>query len=154
MNVLCNRLNLLTHMIELHLVEVDLNALVITTLEELEKACQIVFQRELHPLPRLQIDPEQIQKVLTNLLWNAIEAVAEEGGIIVTTAHIYPWAILAVRDNGCGVSQAFVRQSLFAPFQTTKSQGLGIGMFHSKKIVEAHRGYIEVESAEDKRKYV
>jgi len=45
------------------------------------------------------------------------------------------------------MSQAFLKSSLFRPFQTTKKKGLGIGMFQSKMIVEAHRGRITVESA-------
>ena len=49
-------------------------------------------------------------------------------------------------DNGCGMTPEFLRDSLFRPFQTTKKNGLGIGMFHSRMIVEAHRGRIEVES--------
>jgi signal transduction histidine kinase len=60
------------------------------------------------------------------------------------------WVVLAVSDNGCGMSEAFMERSLFQPFHTTKQQGLGIGLFHSKMIVEAHRGKIEVESEEGK----
>jgi signal transduction histidine kinase len=44
------------------------------------------------------------------------------------------------------MSPAFLKGSLFRPFQTTKKKGLGIGMFQSKMIVEAHRGKIRVES--------
>jgi signal transduction histidine kinase len=44
------------------------------------------------------------------------------------------------------MSDAFVRESLFRPFQSTKKNGLGIGMFQSRAIVEAHGGSIEVES--------
>jgi signal transduction histidine kinase len=44
------------------------------------------------------------------------------------------------------MSPEFLKESLFRPFQTTKKNGMGIGMFHSKTIVEAHRGHIEVES--------
>jgi signal transduction histidine kinase len=44
------------------------------------------------------------------------------------------------------MSDAFVRDSLFRPFQSTKKDGLGIGMFQSKMIVEAHGGSIQVES--------
>ena len=44
------------------------------------------------------------------------------------------------------MSPDFLRDSLFRPFQTTKKKGLGIGMFQSKMIVEAHRGDIQVES--------
>ena len=44
------------------------------------------------------------------------------------------------------MSRDFLRDSLFRPFQTTKKKGLGIGMFQSKMIVEAHRGNIQVES--------
>ena len=55
-------------------------------------------------------------------------------------------AVLSVADNGCGMSPEFLKNSLFRPFQTTKKKGLGIGMFQSKIIVEAHRGNIQVES--------
>jgi signal transduction histidine kinase len=44
------------------------------------------------------------------------------------------------------MSPDFLRNSLFRPFQTTKKDGMGIGMFHSKTIVEAHQGRMEVES--------
>jgi signal transduction histidine kinase len=44
------------------------------------------------------------------------------------------------------MSPGFIRDSLFRPFRTTKKKGLGIGLFQSKMIVEAHRGSIQVES--------
>jgi signal transduction histidine kinase len=51
-----------------------------------------------------------------------------------------------VSDDGCGMSLDFVNRSLFRPFQTTKKNGLGIGLFQSKMIVEAHQGRIQVDS--------
>jgi len=64
----------------------------------------------------------------------------------IQTSQSNGWAVLQISDNGCGMSQEFVNRSLFRPFQTTKKNGLGIGMFQSKMIVEAHKGRIEVES--------
>jgi signal transduction histidine kinase len=84
--------------------------------------------------------------VVTNLLLNARDAVGQGGQIRVETSQRDGWAVLLVADNGCGMSSAFLRDSLFRPFQTTKKKGLGIGMFQSKMIVEAHRGNIQVES--------
>jgi len=79
---------------------------------------------------------------------NAKEAVnaAGAGEVRLRTAQENGWILLSVADNGCGMSEEFLRRSLFRPFQTTKKSGLGIGMFHSKAIVEAHQGRIEVES--------
>ena len=68
------------------------------------------------------------------------------GGIRIATARENRWATLAISDDGCGMSPEFIAQSLFRPFKTTKKAGLGIGMFHVKTIVEAHRGRIAVES--------
>jgi signal transduction histidine kinase len=48
------------------------------------------------------------------------------------------------------MAKEFIERRLFRPFQTTKKQGMGIGLFHSKKIIEAHQGRIEVESEEGK----
>ena len=54
--------------------------------------------------------------------------------------------MLTVSDSGCGMSSAFLKESLFRPFQSTKKNGLGIGMFQSRMVVEAHGGTIQVES--------
>jgi signal transduction histidine kinase len=102
--------------------------------------------KELHPLPKVVIDPEQFRNVVTNLLLNASEAVGSNGQIRIETSQREGRVLLSVADNGCGMSADFQRDSLFRPFQTTKKRGLGIGMFQSRMIVEAHQGNLEVES--------
>jgi signal transduction histidine kinase len=72
----------------------------------------------------------------------------DKGEIQVATEQRDGWIVLIVKDNGAGMSEEFLRHSLFRPFKTTKKQGMGIGLFQSKKIVEAHGGKIEVESKE------
>ncbi len=96
------------------------------------------------------LDPELIQKVLTNLILNARQATGRDGLIEIETSQRKGWIVLTVRDDGCGMAQEFMRKSLFHPFKSTKTNGLGIGLFHSKMIVEAHRGKLEVESEEGK----
>ncbi len=54
------------------------------------------------------------------------------------------FATLPVTDAGCGIPKEFINQLLFRPFKTTKNQGMGIGLFHTKKIIETHQGRIEV----------
>jgi putative PEP-CTERM system histidine kinase len=95
---------------------------------------------------RLVFDPEQIHKVLKNLLLNALEAVGKTGDVRVKSGFESECAWVEVADNGCGISQEFLNRSLFRPFQTTKKNGIGIGLFHSKMIVDAHRGRLEVSS--------
>ena len=91
-------------------------------------------------------DREQIQSVVTNLVVNAREALGPEGSIHVQTEQVGGTVVLTVGDNGCGMSKAFLNDGLFLPFQSTKKEGLGIGMFQSRLIVEAHGGSIRVES--------
>jgi putative PEP-CTERM system histidine kinase len=145
-NAMCGRLSPLTQKLELHRVVTDLNVLVETTLTDLRSSLPATLMTALRPLPPVYVDTEQLQKVLVNLLLNAAEAVPADGEIQVMTECMDRWAVLSVCDNGCGISPEFLTQSLFQPFLTTKSHGLGIGMFHSKMIVEAHQGRIEVES--------
>jgi len=106
----------------------------------------VELTQELQPLPRILADREQIQSVVTNLLLNARDAVAPGGRIQVRTERQEGRVVLSVADNGCGMSPEFVKGSLFRPFQSTKKNGLGIGMFQSRMIVEAHRGSIQVDS--------
>lgn len=148
MNAMCSKLSLLTKELKLQQSETDLNELVNATLTGLNGSKEVSLIRRLGPLPQVSIDPEQIQKVILNLILNAKEAVGGEGEIRIETEQVEGWAVLSVSDNGCGISREFLSKSLFQPFQTTKSEGLGIGLFHTKKIIEAHRGRIEVESEE------
>jgi putative PEP-CTERM system histidine kinase len=149
-NTLCTRLTLLTGKMELRRAEMDLNELVRDTLADLNGSFRATLVQELRPLPHVALDPEQVQKVLLNLLLNANEAMAGQGQIWVATEPLDGWVSLSVRDDGCGMSPEFMERSLFQLFHTTKSKGLGIGLFQSKKIVEAHHGRIEVESEEGK----
>jgi signal transduction histidine kinase len=144
-NQLISRLGALRHL-ELKPVEVDLNVLVADALEVLKGAPEINVVKEFYLQPKLRVDRDQFGSVITNLLLNARDALGPGGEVRIETRQSDSWAILSVSDNGCGMSPAFLRASLFRPFQTTKKKGLGIGMFQSKMIVEAHRGKIRVES--------
>src|SRR5207237_1391488 len=146
-NELISRLTILRHELVVRPVECDLNQLVIEALKAQDQTPDIEFVKELRPLPKLALDPTQIEKVVTNLLLNAREAaLGKPSQIRLETSQRNGCVVLAVTDNGCGMAPEFVRNSLFRPFQTTKQKGIGIGMFHCKMIVEAHRGKIEVES--------
>jgi putative PEP-CTERM system histidine kinase len=130
--------------------ETDLNQLLAETVDGLDELRGVDVTKELQPLPRLLADRAQLGSVITNLLLNARDALGEGGRIAVRTEQRDGRVILSVADNGCGMSEAFVRDSLFRPFQSTKKNGLGIGMFQSRAIVEAHGGTIWVESTPGK----
>jgi putative PEP-CTERM system histidine kinase len=148
-NDLIGRLKMLREKLEIKPVETDLNEVVRAALSGMGKVPP-GFIQELPPLPKSLMDGEQVQKVVTNLVLNAREAAGECGEVRIRTERQNGWMVLSVEDNGCGMSPEFLGKSLFRPFQTTKKNGIGIGMFHSKIIVEAHRGRIEVESTEGK----
>lgn len=147
-NSLCGHLSMLSQKIELKKVETDLNELITSSLACLNGSNAVSVFKDLRPVPRLMIDPEQVQKVLMNLILNANEALGNGGEIRVATEKSDGWAIVSVRDSGCGMTKEFIEKSLFRPFKTTKKKGMGIGLFQSKMIIEAHQGRIEVESEE------
>jgi putative PEP-CTERM system histidine kinase len=127
-------------------VDADLNQVVDEALDKIDEIPHVELTKDLRPLPTLAADREQIKSVVTNLVLNARDAVGPEGRIQVRTEHAGDSVVLSVTDDGCGMSAAFIKESLFRPFQTTKRKGLGIGMFQSRRIVEAHGGTIRVES--------
>ena len=149
-NALCSRLLMLSQKLEVRPSRADLNEMARATLASLDGHFRAQVTAELGELRPVHADAEQLQKVLENLLLNANDAVAEGGHIRVKTGFRDGWAEIAVSDDGCGMTAEFVEKRLFRPFQTTKKQGMGIGLFHSRTIVEAHGGRIEVQSAEGK----
>jgi putative PEP-CTERM system histidine kinase len=155
-NRLIGRLSALRHELQIKPVEADLNEVVVKALAGWEEAAGVGLVKNLALLPRIQLDQDQILKVVTNLVLNAREAVlpaglprhseAPAGEVRIETAQGNGWVVLTVSDNGCGMAPEFLSRSLFRPFQTTKKNGLGIGLFQSKMIVEAHKGRVQVES--------
>jgi len=146
-NHVIGRLSLLRHELKLRPVESDFSEVVASAAAGLESAPDFLIQRDLSPIPKLSLDREQIAKVVTNLVLNAKEAMSGKGKVRIATRRDGCWAVLAVSDGGCGMSEEFIAHSLFRPFQSTKKNGLGIGMFQSKMIVEVHGGRIAVQSA-------
>jgi signal transduction histidine kinase len=126
-------------------IEADLNAVVSEAIGDFQKTSAKVAAN-LASLPRIPLDREQFSKVVSNFVLNAIEASPKDREVRVSTSSNNGWAVLTVEDQGCGMSSEFMSRSLFRPFQTTKKSGLGIGMFQSKLIVEAHGGRVAVAS--------
>lgn len=89
----------------------------------------------------------RLEQVLINLLQNALEAIgdSEDGAIQVRCEEAAGGIALTVADNGPGIA-ADVREELFTPFNTSKEDGLGLGLAISKEIVSDYGGTIEVES--------
>lgn len=89
----------------------------------------------------------RLEQVLINLLQNALEAIgdSENGAIRVRCEDVAGGIALTVADNGPGIA-ADVREELFTPFNTSKEDGLGLGLAISKEIVSDYGGTIEVES--------
>ncbi len=145
-NDLISSLSAFRHELHLNPTELDLNLLVTEILKSLDCAGDAELVTKLDPLPKMVGDREQLRSMITNLLLNARDAVGGAGRIMVETRQRNGWVTLSIADNGCGMTPAFVKDSLFRPFSTTKKKGLGIGMFHAKMIVEAHRGNIQVKS--------
>jgi putative PEP-CTERM system histidine kinase len=151
LNDLIVRLGTLRQSTAIAPIEADLNDLVRSILDDLAPTMAKPVKAGLLPLPKLWFDPSQLQKVIVNLFLNAKEACSnDEPSIGVATEVRDGWAVLSVHDNGCGMTNEFMEKSLFKPFETTKKNGMGIGMFQTKMIVDAHGGRIEVESAPGK----
>jgi signal transduction histidine kinase len=94
-------------------------------------------------------DQTQLQQVVLNVLNNAIEAAAESsqapGRVEVQSICTDTEVILKVSDNGPGISDE-MRQSVFELFKTSKAEGMGVGLWLSKTVVNAHLGDIYFES--------
>jgi putative PEP-CTERM system histidine kinase len=103
---------------------------------------------ELAPGAPVLGDFDGLRRVLHNLLTNAIHALNGEGTVTVRVEYQNGSAMLSVADTGCGMSEEFVRESLFVPFRTTKRGGWGIGLYQVKEIVERHGGTLTVTSKE------
>jgi two-component system nitrogen regulation sensor histidine kinase NtrY len=107
----------------------------------------IRVERRLAPdLPLLRLDPDQMKRVLINLVDNAIEATDGRGCIVIATEYdrAQGRARLVVADDGPGISPAD-RDRLFVPHFSTKKRGSGLGLAIVSRIVQEHLGTVRAE---------
>jgi PAS domain S-box-containing protein len=98
-------------------------------------------------LPWLHAAPDQIKQVFLNLVLNAVEAMPDGGQLSVQAVSTQePEGVrISFHDTGRGIPPEGLAK-LFDPFYTTKDEGLGLGLYVSRSIVDAHGGRIDVES--------
>jgi len=147
MKALLGRLSSTPEAAALRIEPVDLAVLALDAARPVVKNDRISLVKDLTPLVA-PADVEALHKVIQNLVMNAVQSIDGKGTVTLRTFAAGGQAILSVTDTGCGMSEEFVRKSLFAPFRSTKKGGWGIGLYQAKGIVEAHGGCIEVASQE------
>ncbi len=150
MKRICNSLRTFTGTLAVQRTSQDLNRIVRESLGSFDRSLSARVCLELKAIPPLMVDDAEVSRVVQNLVLNAIEAISPEGSISVQTEVRDERVVLTVADDGQGIPKEFLERELFHPFKTTKSSGLGIGLFQSKRIVEAHGAAIRVQSEEGK----
>ncbi len=95
------------------------------------------------------VDSHLMQRLLANLILNAVQAMPNGGELIIGGAMDGEGVSLTVRDTGQGVPHE-MRDKLFSPLITGKAKGTGLGLAVVKRIAEAHNGTITFESGDEK----
>jgi len=98
-------------------------------------------------LPLVMIDVELMEQVFLNLIDNALWAMPKGGELIITTLVLPEnnFIEIKVADTGCGISREDVSR-IFDPFFTHRESGTGLGLSIVHRIIEEHKGFIEVEN--------
>ena len=129
----------------------DVNALLEQVLTLTKKQCEkyrvAVNWTPADNLPLLQLVPDRVQQVFLNLVLNAVDAMPDGGRLEVSTSRTGdPDGIRAsFADTGRGIAPDAVPH-IFDAFYTTKPEGMGLGLYVTRNIVEEHGGHIDVET--------
>ena len=133
------------------LVNLDVHYLVLQVIdlhgEEMKKR-QIAFEDHLdRTIPSVHGDSETLYRAFSNLVINAIQAMPNGGSLSISSEFEQAPSVikLTFKDTGIGMDEVTTK-NLFNPFFTTKDKGVGLGMALTRKIIEDHRGRIEVMS--------
>ncbi|MBC8424030.1 PAS domain S-box protein [bacterium] len=143
---------------------VCLDELVVSVVDKLPpRPAEVVVETDLGGTMPIMGGPAQIQRVVLNLVHNALDAVSGVGTITLSTRNVYldrersgfdhiprgEYVQLSVADDGCGIDPAETDR-IFEPFRTTKTvdrkRGSGLGLSVVKSVVEDHGGYVDVET--------
>jgi signal transduction histidine kinase len=131
--------------------QADLTGLVERVLQRTAKQAPSRFNltAKLMPEVKATVDGKAIERVIENLVINALEAMPDGGSLYVLTTVEHDNAVISIADTGKGMTEEFMRTRLYHPFATTKKKGIGLGLYSCREIVEQHGGHIDVTSQVD-----
>ncbi len=131
--------------IRLSLEEVSPRKLLADSLAMMDVPPKIQVKNQLKEKPTLEVDSDKIKRVFINLIKNAIDAMPEGGKITIENLKAKDGLTFSFTDTGLGINDEILPK-LFSPLFTTKAKGMGFGLAICKRIVEAHRGTISVQT--------
>jgi len=109
---------------------------------------EVLFSTE--PLPAVWADPHYLDDAFGSVLQNELEAAGPGGHVWVesraTVRKQNPWVLVEITDDGPGIDREFIQSRLFHPLQTTKENGVGLGLYTAREIIRSHGGSISVRS--------
>lgn len=107
----------------------------------------ILIERDFKPIPELSIDPDLIKTCLYNIILNAFQSMHDGGTLAIRTKIVDTKCCITVEDTGEGISEDRLAR-IFDPFFTTKIGGLGLGLALTKRVMEEHKGKLDIKSTE------
>jgi signal transduction histidine kinase len=131
------------------LAETGLGQLITETLSTIRLPENIGVTKDIAKDTRVTVDPAMMKRVFTNLIINAIQAMPNGGQLTIRASIVEETILVSIKDTGAGIAKENISK-LFTPLFTTKAKGQGFGLSVCKRIVEAHKGEIIVESEEGK----
>lgn len=131
--------------IRLELTKTTPKSLVEEALSQLVVPTNIEIRDQTSREPSMEVDEEKIQRVFINIIKNAIDAMPDGGILTVECQNAGNDVVFCIRDTGPGMSEDTL-QRIFTPLFTTKAKGMGLGLAICRRIIEAHRGKITVDS--------
>lgn len=125
----------------------------------LDQLLQQIIERNSFNMPRpaleiidsglmVEANYPRLERVISHLVQNAIEATPKNGQVWVRLVRKDNSAVIIIKDTGHGMSEQFIQKKLFEPFESTKTAGMGIGVFESKEYINELGGQLDVNSQE------
>jgi len=137
----------------LYLSEININEIMKETLNlvtyELKDQNISIAKNFDYALPLINADAEKLKQVFLNIILNARQAMPNGGKLSIKTSKENSYVEINIRDTGKGISED-IKHKLFEPFFTTREEGLGLGLPISKRIIDNHKGAIEINSTPGK----
>lgn len=127
------------------IMDIDLHTFVKHVLAGVRIPEDVEVQTEIEDRLTWEVDPTMMERVLTNLVTNAVQAMPKGGKLVIAGASSEEDTILNITDTGEGINPENISK-IFDPLFTTKSKGMGMGLVVSKRLVESQGGSLNISS--------